>query len=140
MIIKAVRLYENGFMTQPFAFGGEGAEGTDPTVRYRSSLQNFLIDIGSEVILVDTGMPAEIPDAVPDDTTMIYMGKKINSYADALAECGYKPEQVTKILITHKHADHTGELRLFPNAEIYAAREECDADELKIYPNLVPID
>ena len=27
MIIKAVRLYENGFMTQPFAFGGEGAEG-----------------------------------------------------------------------------------------------------------------
>jgi len=140
MIIKAVRLYENGFMTQPFAMGGEGAEGTDPAVRYRSSLQNFLIDTGSEVILVDTGMPAEVPDAVPDETTAIYMGRKISSYAEALAECGYKPEQVTKILITHKHADHTGELRLFPKAEIYASREECGADELKTYPNLVPVD
>ncbi len=140
MIIKAVRLYANGFMTQPFAFGGEGAEGTDPAVRYRSSLQNFLIDTGSEVILVDTGMPAEVPDAVPDDTTVIYMGRKVNNFADALAACGYKPEQVTKILITHKHADHTGELRLFPNAKIYAAREECEADELKNYPNLVPVD
>ena len=140
MIIKAVRLYENGFMTQPFAFGGEGAEGTDPAVRYRSSLQNFLIDTGSDVILVDTGMPAEVPEAVPDETTAIYMGRKISSYADALAECGYKPEQVTKILITHKHADHTGELRLFPKAEIYASREECKADELKSYPNLVPVD
>ena len=137
MIVKAVKLYENGFMTQPFAFGGEGAEGTDPAVKYRSSLQNFVIDTGKEVILVDTGMPAEVPDAVPDDKTMIYMGKKINNYKEALAECGYSPEQVDKILITHKHADHTGELRLFPNAEIYASAEECTADELKLYPNLV---
>lgn len=139
MIIKAVKLYENGFMTQPFAFGGEGAEGTDPAVKYRSSLQNFVIDTGKEVILVDTGMPAEVPDAVPDDKTMIYMGKKISNYKEALAECGYSPEQVDKILITHKHADHTGELRLFPNAKIYASAEECTADELKMYPNLVPV-
>ena len=44
MKIKAVKLYENGFMTQALAFGGEGMEGIDPTVRYRSSLQNFLMD------------------------------------------------------------------------------------------------
>ena len=43
MKISAVRLYENGFMTQPFAFGGEGMEGIDPAVKYRSSLQNFVI-------------------------------------------------------------------------------------------------
>lgn len=51
MIIKAVKLYENGFMTQPFAFGGEGAEGTDSSVRYRSSLQNFLIDTAARSFL-----------------------------------------------------------------------------------------
>lgn len=73
MIIKAVKLYENGFMTQPFALGGEGMEGMDPAVRYRSSLQNYVIDTGNEVILVDTGMPAEVPDAVPDEKTLIYM-------------------------------------------------------------------
>ncbi len=138
--IKAVKLYDNGFMTQPFAFGGEGMEGTDPAVKYRSSLQNFVIDTGTEVILVDTGMPAEFPDQVPEDSTQIYMGKKVNNYLDALAEAGYSPEQVSKILITHKHADHTGELRNFPNAVIYASRTESEADELKAYPNVEPVD
>ena len=140
MQIKAVKLYDNGFMTQALAFGGEGMDGVDPAVRYRSSLQNYVIDTGSEVILVDTGVPAGVPDQVPDEKTMIYMGKKVKNYIDALEEAGYKPDQVSKILITHKHADHTGELRHFPNAQIFAAREECDADELKAYPNVCPAD
>ena len=48
MEIKAVKLYENGFMTQALACGGEGTEGIDPSVRYRSSLQNYLIDTEKE--------------------------------------------------------------------------------------------
>ena len=140
MKIKAVKLFENGFMTQAFALGGEGMDGIDPGARYRSSLQNYLIDTGDEVILVDTGMPAEVPEQVPDENTVIFMGNKIQSYVDALAGLGYRPDQVTKILITHKHADHTGELRAFPNAKIYAARIETEADELKAYPNVIPVD
>jgi hypothetical protein len=31
-------------------------------VKYRSSLQNFLINDGKEVILSDTGLPDESPD------------------------------------------------------------------------------
>ncbi len=140
MIIKAVKLYDNGFMTQPFAFGGEeGMDKFDASIRYRSSLQNYVIDTGSEVILVDTGMPSEVPEQVPEDSTMNYMGTKVKDYVSALAEAGYKPEQVSKILITHKHADHTGELRAFPNAQIFASREEAKADELQ-YPNVVPVD
>ncbi len=139
MKISAVKLYENGFMSQAFAFGGEGMDGVDPAVRYRSSLQNYVIDTGSEVILVDTGMPAEAPDAVPDEKTPIYMGSKVSNYVDALRTAGYRPEQVSKILITHKHADHTGELRAFPNAVIYASREECKAAELQL-PNVEPVD
>ena len=43
MKILAVKLYEKGFMTQPFALSGEdGEEKFDPKVRYRSTLQNFL--------------------------------------------------------------------------------------------------
>ena len=139
MKISAVKLYENGFMTQVLAFGGEGMEGIDPAMKYRSSLQNYVIDTGSEVILVDTGLPSEVPDTVPDEKTHIYVGRKIRNYTDALAELGYLPDQVTKILVTHKHADHTGELRAFPNAVIYASREECKADELQ-YPNVTPVD
>lgn len=131
MKIKAIKLYENGFMTQPFALGGEeGMENFDKNVKYHSSLQNYLIDTGEEVILIDTGMPAETPQTVPDENSMIFMGTKIASYVDALAKEGYKPEDVSKILVTHKHGDHTGELRAFPNAKVYVGPE--DAEELNV--------
>ncbi len=140
MKISAVKLYDKGYMLQPFAFGGEdGPEAFDPAVRYRSSLQNYVIDTGDEVILVDTGMPKEVPQAVPDAATPIFMGVKGDDYVDALRKLGYEPEQISKILITHKHADHTGELRNFPNAKIYASVEECETEELLHYPNLVPV-
>ncbi len=140
MIIKAVKLYQNGYMLQPFAFGGEeGAGKFDPTIRYRSSLQNYVIDTGNDVILVDTSMPKEAPEQVPDEKTPLFMGNKITDYVSALKTAGYTPDQVTKILVTHKHADHTGELRNFPNAKIYVSATEAKADELKPYPNVVPV-
>ena len=62
MIIKAVKFREHGFYSQPFVFGGEeGPDKFDPSVRYRGSLQNYLIDTGDELILVDTGLPAGPP-------------------------------------------------------------------------------
>ena len=132
LTVKAVKLYENGFMRQPFLMGGEdGEDKFDANMLYRSSLQNFLIDTGSEVILVDTGMPKETPEAAPTEGATIYFGKRINDYVSALKALGYKPEQVTKILVTHKHQDHTGELRSFPHAKIYIAPEDADAMELK---------
>ena len=129
--IKPVRFAENGFMTRPFALGGEGAEGLDPAVKYRSCLQNWVIDTGSEVILVDTGVPEDFPFGEPTEDATIYVGKKIKPYVEALADLGYKPEQVSKILITHKHADHTGALRFFPNAQIICSAAEAESDEIK---------
>lgn len=111
----------------------------DKNVRYRGSLQNYLIDTGSEVILVDTGIPAGTPEEAPDKNSLLFTGKDICSYMDAFAALGYKPEQVTKILLTHKHGDHSGELRSFPNAKIYVNEEECSADELQGLSNIVPV-
>ena len=138
--IKAVKFYADGFMTQPFALGGEdGVDKFDASVRYRSCLQNYVIDTGKEVILVDTGLPAGFPSPEPTKDTTIYLGRPIKDYMDALADLGYQPDQVSKILITHKHADHTGALKNFPNAKIYVNQEECGADELKDLPNIVPV-
>ena len=140
MEIKAVKFRKDGFYSQPFAFGGEeGADKFDPKVRYRGSLQNYLIDTGDEVILVDTGVPAGSPEEVPDETSMAYTGKNICDYMEAFAALGYKPEQVTKILLTHKHIDHSGELKSFPNAKIYVNADETNADELKGLTNLEPV-
>ena len=140
MIIKAVKFRKDGFYTQPFVFGGEdGAEKFDPQMRYRGSLQNYLIDTGSEVILVDTGLPAGTPEEVPNETSPLFTGKDISSYMDAFGALGYKPEQVTKILLTHKHADHSGELKSFPNAKIYVNSDEISAGELQGISNIVPV-
>ena len=140
MEIKAVKFRKDGFYTQPFAFGGEdGMERYDKNIRYRGSLQNYLIDTGDEVILVDTGLPAGTPEEKPDENSLAFTGKDISSYLDALAALGYKPEQVTKILLTHKHADHSGELKSFPNAKIFVNEEELTAAELQGIPNLVPV-
>ena len=140
MEIKAVKFRKDGFYTQPFAFGGEdGMDKYDINVRYRGSLQNYLIDTGDEVILVDTGLPAGTPEEVPDEKSLAYTGADICSYMDAFSALGYKPEQVTKILLTHKHADHSGELRSFPNAKLFVNADELSAAELQGIPNLVPV-
>lgn len=140
MIIKAVKFRKDGFYTQPFVFGGEeGTDKFDANIRYRGSLQNYLIDTGKEVILVDTGLPAGTPEENPDEKSLIFTGKDICSYMDALANLGYKPEQITKILLTHKHADHSGELRSFPNAKIYVGAEEVSAAELQGIRNIIPV-
>ena len=53
MEIKAIIFRKDGFYTQPMVMGGEeGMEAYDLNVRYRGSLQNYLIDTGDEVILV----------------------------------------------------------------------------------------
>ena len=140
MEIKAVKFRKDGFYNQPMAFGGEeGTEKFDPNIRYRGSLQNYLIDTGEDVILVDTGYPADTPQEVPDESTPAFTGKVICGYREAFEALGYKPAQVTKILLTHKHADHSGSIAEFPNAKVYVSEEELGAEELKGAPNLVSV-
>lgn len=91
------------------------------------------------IVHVDTGIPAGTPEEVPNEDSAIYTGKDISSYMEAFTALGYKPEQVTKILLTHKHNDHSGELGSFPNAKIYVNEEELEADELQGITNIVPV-
>lgn len=127
MEIKVVKLFEGGEFTEEFVFGGENKADGRKDFMYPGSLQNYLIDTGSEVILVDTGFAPGTP----------FKGyTKILDYVPALVALGYKPEQVSKILVTHKHADHSGMLSAFPNAKIYIGPEDADALKLE-GPNIV---
>lgn len=132
MEIKALIMFDGGFMNQAFAFGGEeGRDAFDEQIIYRSSLQNFLIDTGDEVILVDTGFQNGYEAPAKKLGAPLYMGEKIADYMEAFAAAGYRPEQVTKILVTHKHPDHAAALQYFPNAKIYIAPEDADAMKLE---------
>ncbi len=118
-------------MTQAFAFGGTRSKEECEDVRYPSSLQNFLIDDGKDVILSDTGMPNETPPFKKKDDAPLWMGEGIATFKEAFDATGYKIDDVTKIVVTHKHPDHTGELRMFPNAKIYISETEADAMKLE---------
>lgn len=121
MKIDVVKLYDNGTFAGDFLFGGENKADGSKDEKFPGSLQNFVIDTGKEVILVDTGFSPETP----------YKGyTKVNDYVEGLEKLGYKKEQVTKILVTHKHPDHSGELKSFPNAKIYIGPEDADALKL----------
>lgn len=65
-----------------------------PTDNIKLSVDALLVKDGSKVILLDTGLG---PNA---------QGQLISS----LAKAGYKPEQITDVLITHVHGDHVGGL------------------------------
>ncbi len=87
-------------------------------------------------------MPFGTPEENPDENSLIFTGNAISSYMDAFAALGYKPEQVTKILLTHKHGDHSGELKPFPNAKIYVNEDELSAlyvDMFMTQPNTVAL-
>ena len=68
-----------------------------------------------------------------------FTGNDITDYMTAFEKLGYKPEQVTIILLTHKHSDHSGCIDKFPNAKVYVNEEETNADELKDKNNLVSV-
>ena len=66
------------------------------------------------------------------------MGDKFTPYLTALKELGYDKDDVTKIILTHKHMDHSGEINKFPNAKVYLSKTE--AEELNLDgDNIVPV-
>ena len=87
----------------------------DPT---QTSVNAYLIDTGSRLILVDTGAGD-------------LFGPSVGFLNASLSAAGVRPEQISDVLLTHIHADHSGGLMngkalAFPNATIHVAKRETD--------------
>jgi glyoxylase-like metal-dependent hydrolase (beta-lactamase superfamily II) len=82
-----------------------------------TSINVFLIDLGDRHILVDTGA---------GELFGPHVGGRLPR---ALAVAGVRPDQITDILITHVHSDHSGGLTvggrmLYPNATVHVGRPD----------------
>lgn len=89
-----------------------------PDGQIETTVNAFLINTGSKVVLIDTG------NGKAGSPTM---GNVINN----LAKAGYQPENIDEIYLTHMHGDHVGGLvaggeRVFPNATVYANALESE--------------
>lgn len=83
-----------------------------------TSVNGYLINTGSKLVLVDTGAGG-------------LFGPTLGNLQANLKAAGYQPEQVDDVLVTHMHGDHVGGLVLdgklaFPNATIHAGKEDAD--------------
>jgi glyoxylase-like metal-dependent hydrolase (beta-lactamase superfamily II) len=81
-----------------------------------ASMNAFLIHLGDRLILVDAG-------------TGGLLGPKLFKLPESMKNAGYSPEQITDILVTHVHPDHTGGLtvggkKVFPNAIVHMDKRE----------------
>jgi len=70
---------------------------------YEGSINAFLINTGSRLVLIDSGAGELYGD---------YCGHLPAN----LRAAGYTPEQVDEVLLTHLHADHVGGLTVDDNA------------------------
>jgi len=63
-----------------------------------------------DVVLIDTGFPGQF-----------------ELLKESIAKCGFSPEQVTKVILTHQDIDHIGNAKIFRDmgAEIMAHKEEA---------------
>lgn len=81
-----------------------------------TSVNAYLVKLGDRSILVDAG-------------TGVLFGPTLNKLPASLTAAGVTPEQITDVLVTHIHTDHTGGLmdgarRVFPNAVIHVDQRE----------------
>jgi glyoxylase-like metal-dependent hydrolase (beta-lactamase superfamily II) len=83
-----------------------------------ASVNGFLINTGTKLVLIDTGAGT-------------FFGPTVGKLRDSLIASGYRPEQVDEVYITHMHLDHVGGLikdgkMAFPNAVVRASQQEAD--------------
>ncbi|RZJ13214.1 MAG: MBL fold metallo-hydrolase [Rubrivivax sp.] len=84
-------------------------------VPLETSVNAYLVNTGSKVVLVDTG-------------TAGLFGPTAGRVLANLKAAGYAPEQVDEIVITHMHGDHIGgaSATAFPNATLRLDKRDAD--------------
>lgn len=99
-----------------------------PGERIVLPIPGYLIQDGSTLILVDTGMPrAVLVGAESVGPLMIPRGGEAVHVTSRLAALGISPESITHVVATHFHFDHAGALGDFPHARIVAQRAAVEA-------------
>lgn len=137
--MKIIPLSEGSFTIDKTKLFVPFNEGTDvlnerPVGSLLVEIQPFLVITSKDVLLLDTGL-----------------GFHDNAYGQMqlhanLQKAGIKPEQVTKVLMSHLHKDHAGGISMeedhsklcLPNATYYIQKRELDFALEKGMPSFIP--
>ncbi len=89
----------------------------DNANRVRLATRNLLLESDSRKILIDTGMG----EKWDDKTRNIYAIDESSSMNSVLVQNGLKAEDITDVILTHLHFDHTGGSTLLANGKLEPA-------------------
>ena len=73
----------------------------------------YLLKLDKKNILIDTGSESNRDE-----------------FLNALKELGVKASEINVVILTHNHYDHTGNIEIFKNAEIYGSKEDFKAKRI----------
>jgi glyoxylase-like metal-dependent hydrolase (beta-lactamase superfamily II) len=91
--------------------------GTDPARKLDIAMMVWLVRGNGRNILVDSGFYHD----------RFFKEWHVNDFtkpSDALKPLGLKPEDITDVVVTHMHWDHSDGVDLFPNARIWIQKDE----------------
>ncbi len=99
----------------------ELVKGADPSRKLDIAMMIWLIRGNRRNILLDSGFYHE-------RFFQDWEVKDFTKPSDALGKVGLKPEDITDLIITHLHWDHTDGVDLFPRARIWMQKDELEYD------------
>lgn len=96
------------------------------------ALRSLLIQTEEQLVLIDTG----IGDKQDETFLKHYYLEGHHSIVKSIADAGFRPEEITDVIITHMHFDHVGGavkydnnqnlIPTFPNAKYHISKQQWD--------------
>jgi glyoxylase-like metal-dependent hydrolase (beta-lactamase superfamily II) len=84
----------------------------------------YLVKRGDKYLLWDTGFPAALKGKPSDMGQIVASVDK--TIVEQLATLGLKPADIGTVGISHRHGDHSGQARDFPNATLLIGKQDLE--------------
>jgi glyoxylase-like metal-dependent hydrolase (beta-lactamase superfamily II) len=123
-----ITVISDGTMLMPVDRLLQGAQPGEIAAAYKRNYESLPIETSMNCFLINTGSKLILVDVGGGD---VYRPAGLGQLISNLNAAGYKPEQIDAILVTHSHVDHVGGLFIngkiaFPNAQIYMHQADYD--------------
>ena len=112
---------------------------SDSKNRIELALRCLLVDDGKNIVLIETGIGHKNPEKFNE---MFKIDHSKYTLSDTLSKYGYSNKNITHVILTHLHFDHSGgaisidetgtSTPAFPNAKYYVSKRNWEAG---IYPS-----
>lgn len=112
-------IYALRYATLPHFPVADLVAGADPARKLDIAMMIWLVRGNRHNILVDSGF-------YHDRFFKDYQVTDFIKPSETLSRVGLRPEDITDIIITHMHWDHSDGIDLFPNARIWIQKDELE--------------